>query len=133
MTWKLIYQDAVLAASIPSRHMAETLKQVLQADYVSGNISIEVDSPKPDKPMFYLLFDMLEFRPMNATLFSQRPNGFRPEDYPKKFRLCDGDGTQYFMGIAREEADFQPLDATKGHYGCDSIQYLDEDGDWAEL
>lgn len=129
-----MYQDAVLAASIPSRCMAETLKSTLEKNYLAGVVSVEVDNPKPSNPMFYLLFDLTEFRPMNAHLFTeQKPAKFKVENYPKKFRLCDGDGTQYFMGIAREEADFQPLDATKGHYGCTSIQYQDEDGDWVEL
>ena len=133
MTWKLMYQGAVLAAAIPSRSLADSLKQTLEKDYVAGVVSVEVDSMKPADPMFYLLFDMTEFRPMNTHLFTeQKPPGFKVENYPKKFRLCDGDGNQYFLGIAREEADFQPLDATKGHYGTTSLQYL-VDGDWVEL
>lgn len=126
-------QGAVLAAAIPSRATAEMLKKIMATDYLTGAISIEVDNPKPSNPMFYLLFDMIEFRPMNTKLFTeQKPPGFKVENYPKKFRLCDGDGNQYFLGIAREEADFQPLDATKGHYGTTSLQYL-VDGDWVEL
>jgi len=60
----------------------------------------------------------------------------------KKFRLLDGDDIVYFEGRflsgdagpgGMGEEYFAPLDWAEGSYGCTSIQYLNDRGQWETL
>jgi len=43
-----------------------------------------------------------------------------------RFRLLDGDGIPYYLGVADEEG-FAPLDWAQGYSGCTEIQFAHGD------
>ena len=58
------------------------------------------------------------------------------DDMPFEFRCLDDDGIVYFYGCSRscdDEEAFAPLDQTGQEYGCTSIEYCNEKGEWEEL
>lgn len=64
--------------------------------------------------------------------FTNRSN----EGMPYKFRCLDDDGEVYFYGFSSSCDDseaFAPLDYTGEDYGCTSIEYQNENGEWEEL
>jgi len=58
------------------------------------------------------------------------------EGMPFKFRCLDDDGEIYFYGYSSscdDEKAFAPLDRIGAEYGCTSIEYRNEKGEWEEL
>ena len=58
------------------------------------------------------------------------------EGMPHKFRCLDDDGEVYFYGYSSscdDENAFDPLDFEGLGYGCTSIEYKNERGEWEEL
>ena len=50
-----------------------------------------------------------------------------------KFRLLDDDGTVYAYGLSTDDSSFSPLDKYEPMYGCVSIEYKNERGEYEEL
>lgn len=71
--------------------------------------------------------------PWAAFVVMDLPENFGEFTHP--FRLLDDDGVVYAYGCSRTDDDddaFAPLDWGAG-WGCTSIEYQNEDGDWEML
>lgn len=55
-----------------------------------------------------------------------------PEDCIYKFRILDDDQVIYGYGYASDSSSFAPVNYYRGSYGCEHIEYKEEDG-WQAL